>query len=91
MSKLIYTFCCEFEDGTKKLTGGRSISPDLMYNDFDMFMSISEFSSRLSEFEKLDLRGIIDMAYTFYSKRYSDLVNLHIINIDTNQIIISKF
>jgi len=56
-----------------------------------MFMSISEFSSRLSEFEKLDLRGIIDMAYTFYSKHYSDLINLHIINIDTNQIIISKF
>ena len=91
MEKLNDSFCCEFDDGTKKITGGRSKNPENLYNSFDLVMSIPEFTSRIPEFEKLDLRGIIDMAFSFFSKLYSNLVNLHIINIETNQIVISKF
>ena len=82
---------CEFNDGTRKIVGGRSAKPELLYNDFDLFMSIDEFSDRLPEFKKLNLSDLIDMAYSFYYDHNSNIVNLHIVNIETNEIIISKF
>lgn len=86
--KLSYSFKLIFNDGSNKVLGGKSSKPENLKYDFDGMLSWEEYYN-FSDMERT-AQEVVNLAKELYNKHYNNLVKVEIINIKTDEIIVSS-
>ena len=87
-TNLKFSFKLNFKDGATKMVGGKSSSPENLKYDFDGMLPWEEYYSFSDS--KRTPQDVVNLAKVLYSKHYNNLDKVEIINIQTDEIIISS-
>ena len=87
---LKYSFKFYYADGSSKVSGGKSASPESLKYDFDGAISWEEYD-KIADDKSVTAQDVVNMAKQFFNKFENErIVKVEIINIETNEVVVSS-
>ncbi len=87
-SDLPYSFKYIYSDGTSKVCGGTSATPEGMINDFDGLMDWDEWEN-LAKKVQPPAQDVVELAAKVYGPGEKNLKEVQIVNVKTGEVVVS--